>query len=773
MVLGEDPGDVGEQRLAVQRLDLDLHQVDGVPRRRPADRGAALRLLREQGRQVGTVDPVHGDPGAAGDEPVDGVRRHRVAAPCQLGHDAAVAVHEHAGVVGGPRGGAPRLGRDQLLQVHLADGQLALRLGLRRRRRSEALRDAFLHGLGGHVAVAEGHEQPVEVRVAEIRGHLHQLLAAEHLLHGHAGLAQLTGQRLASPVGLLVAALRGEVVTDLGPGPRRDHEAQPIPARPRVLGARGEDLHGVAVAERRGQRDELVVDPGADGAVADVGVDGVGEVHGRGAGRQGADLPLRREDVHLVRPDLGAQRGEELVRVPGVRLPVHHRAQPGRRGLHRRLAGDLGLVPPVRGDAVLGLAVHLLRADLDLHRLAARHHHRGVQGAVHVELRDRDVVLEPARDRVPARVDDAEHGVAVTHGVHEHPDAREVVDVVEVLPARHHLLVDRVVVLRPSGDGRPDPVLAQVLLDHGAQRRDVLLPLRVALPHEAHDLRVHLGLEGGEGEVLELPLDGVHAEPVGQRGVDVQGLLGLAGAGLRGDVPPRPRVVQPVGELDEQDVHVLGHRDDHLAHGLGLRRGAVGHLVQLGHAVHEEGDLGAEVGAEALQGVVRVLDGVVQQGRQERRARHADLGEDRGDRDGVGDVRVPGAPHLPLVCRAGDLEGADDLGQLGLGGSLPHGAHQRLEQGRVLGGVPAGQACDPAAGPDRGGTGRGGTGRGGSGVLLAHGPRLLTRAAPTAPAGMIGESTRARPTPPQEDHRGRSGSVRVARRRPRGRRRDR
>src|SRR3546814_15790664 len=59
-----------------------------------------------------------------------------------------------------------------------------------------------------------------------------------------------------------------------------------------------------------------------------------------------------------------------------------------------------------------------------------------------------------------------------------------------------------------------------------------------------HDLVVDLGVQGREGEVLELPLDGVHAEPVGQRGIDVEGLASLALLGLLLDVAQSSHVVQ-------------------------------------------------------------------------------------------------------------------------------------------------------------------------------------------------------------------------------------
>ena len=125
-------------------------------------------------------------------------------------------------------------------------------------------------------------------------------------------------------------------------------EVQPVPVRARLLGLGGEDLHRVAVVEGRLQRDEAAVDPGADGAVADVGVDRVGEVDRGGAVREGDDLAARREDEDLGAGQVVAERVEELGRVLGLALPVDELAQPGHLGgVLARL--DLGLAARLVG----------------------------------------------------------------------------------------------------------------------------------------------------------------------------------------------------------------------------------------------------------------------------------------------------------------------------------------------------------------------------------------------------------------------------------------
>ncbi len=323
--------------------------------------------------------------------------------------------------------------------------------------------------------------------------------------------------------------------------------------------------------------------------------------------------------------------------------------------------------------------MHRERADLQLDRLALGPDDRRVQRLVHVELGHRDVVLEPPGHGVPSRVHAAQHGVAVADRVDEDADADQVVDVGEVAAAQDHLLVDRVVVLGPAGHRRADLGAAQVaghVVDHGAE---VLVTAGRTVGDQPHDLVVDLGVERREREVLELPLDGVHAEPVRERCVDLQRLAGLLLLLLGAQVAQRAHVVEPVGELDDQHPDVAGHRDDHLAHGLGLRGLAVLDLVELGHPVHQVGDLVAEVAPEIRQRVRRVLDRVVQQGRAQGRGRHAQLGEDRGDGERVGDERVAALAELAAVMRLGDVVGALHQAQVGLGVGRADDAEERLE----------------------------------------------------------------------------------------------
>ena len=126
------------------------------------------------------------------------------------------------------------------------------------------------------------------------------------------------------------------------------------------------------------------------------------------------------------------------------------------------------LVAPVRGDAELGVLVHLVRADLDFDGLAFRPDHRGVQRAIVVRLRLRDVVVELPRHRRPQVVHDAERGVAVLHVVDEHAHRAHVVKRFEADALALHLVVDAVDVLRPAADFGRDARAREL----ASQRRD-------------------------------------------------------------------------------------------------------------------------------------------------------------------------------------------------------------------------------------------------------------------------------------------------------------
>ena len=114
----------------------------------------------------------------------------------------------------------------------------------------------------------------------------------------------------------------------------------------------------------------------------------------------------------------------------------------------------------------------------------------------------------------------------------------------------------------------------------------------------------------------------------------------------------RAHVVQPVGQLDEQDAEVLGHRDEHLAHRRGLLRllGVELEPVELGDAVDDRGDLGAELALSTSSRVTAVSSTAsCSSAAAMRDVVEAEVGDDPGDGERVGDVAL--ARLADLVAR--------------------------------------------------------------------------------------------------------------------------
>ena len=164
----------------------------------------------------------------------------------------------------------------------------------------------------------------------------------------------------------------------------------------------------------------------------------------------------------------------------------------------------------------------------------------------------------------------------------------------------------------------------------------------------------------GEGEVLQLPFDVPHPEPVGERRIDVERLLGHGSSPVLWKEVHRAHVVQPVGELHQHYPDVLGHGDQHLADVLRLclLLAVEGDLLQLGHAGHELADSGAKALLEVRDCQVGVLHGVVEDGGGQRVPVQLEVGEDPRHAERMLDEFLARQPVLVVVGTGGRVVGA-------------------------------------------------------------------------------------------------------------------
>ena len=605
---------------------------------------------------------------APGDVPEDAVAGQRAAAPAEPHQHVVDAPNPDAAGGGGAGGRGGRRRRRGFVLGHRPSAQ-----GLH-------------HLKQRHVAVAERGQHLLLVGQSELRGGRAQPLGPQR--RGHtAGPAELLLQQVLAPEDVLLAPFPLEPLPDLRPGIAGLDERQPVPARPGAVLV-GRHLHNIAGLQRVAQRDEPPVHFRAHRMGPDVGVNAEGEVDRGRAGGEVDDVALGREDEHLVLEQVDLHRVHELAGIPQFLVPLQQLAQPGELLLEPRV-GLLAalLVPPVRRDAVLGGVVHLGGPDLDLERLSLADH-RGVQGLVAAGFGVRDVVVDFAGDGLPQRVRHPEGLVALPEVVDDHPDRQPVVDAADALPlvlGPLHLLVDAVDMLRPPGDlprVHPDPALVQFAvqgLHHPRQQRLLLLPAALDL---AADLAGGVRLQHGERPVFQLPLDAADPEAFGQGGVNLQGLAGGALLLPLGEELDRPQIVDAVGQLDQDDPDVVGHRQKHLPQVFRLALFAALPLdpAELGDPVHQPGDLRAKLALDLFDRVWRVLRHVVQQRRGDGPRIQPQVGQDRRHRNAVADVDLARGAGLAGVRVLGEEERAADQVEVGL-------RRQALDAGQQLGGV--------------------------------------------------------------------------------------
>ena len=75
-----------------------------------------------------------------------------------------------------------------------------------------------------------------------------------------------------------------------------------------------------------------------------------------------------------------------------------------------------------------------------------------------------------------------------------------------------------------------------------------------------------------ERKLFKLAAQALHAHAPGQRAVDFEGLLRDARPLVCRHEAERAHVVQAIGQLDQQDAHVVGDRQQQFAEILGLLR---------------------------------------------------------------------------------------------------------------------------------------------------------------------------------------------------------
>jgi len=267
-------------------------------------------------------------------------------------------------------------------------------------------------------------------------------------------------------------------------------------------------------------------------------------------------------------------------------------------------------------------------------------------------------------------VDDPERAVAGGNIIDDDAETVNVGELFEGQRLRLHLAEDRIgLLLAPLDPGVQQSVgdqqFAQFVLD-------LLDQAFIALGELGEPLRdglVGFRIDVAEGQVFQLVAHVLHAHATGERRIDFHRLFGNAGALVVAHVLERAHIVQAIGQFDQKDTHVVGDRQQQLAQVfrlLGLLRHEV-ELFQLGQPLDQTADVLAEQFVDFLPRRGGILDRVVQQRHRDGRLVEMHVGQDGGDFERVGNVRVATGTRLLAMLLHGIDIGFVEQSFVGIG----------------------------------------------------------------------------------------------------------
>ena len=155
--------------------------------------------------------------------------------------------------------------------------------------------------------------------------------------------------------------------------------------------------------------------------------------------------------------------------------------------------------------------------------------------------------------------------IAALHRIGNDADGEKIVDLVERDLLAFEFLIYGIGALDAGFDARRNPFAAELRFHCAAHAFEILFVGRALGFDGVGNFRERFGIEMPEGEILQFAADLAHAETVRDGGIDFQCFAGDALAALGAQIAERPHVVQPVGQLDDDDADVVHHREQHLA----------------------------------------------------------------------------------------------------------------------------------------------------------------------------------------------------------------
>ena len=160
---------------------------------------------------------------------------------------------------------------------------------------------------------------------------------------------------------------------------------------------------------------------------------------------------------------------------------------------------------------------------------------------------------------------DTKHCVAVRYAIHQNPDGKEVIYLVNRLVLIDHLLIYTEEMLCPSVYLCLDSSIRNVLFYIVYQALDVGVALCLSEGYLLYQIVVGIRIEVLHTKVLELYLYLADTKSLCDRAVDILCLSGDTLLCFLGLILERTHIVQSVCQLYKDDSYILCHGEKHLA----------------------------------------------------------------------------------------------------------------------------------------------------------------------------------------------------------------
>ena len=166
-----------------------------------------------------------------------------------------------------------------------------------------------------------------------------------------------------------------------------------------------------------------------------------------------------------------------------------------------------------------------------------------------------------------------------------------------------------------------------------------------------------------ETQILQFAIDVIQPEAVGDRRIDFHGLAGDALAFVVRHGFQRAHIVQTIGQLDENDTHIVRHCQQHFAKIFCLRifAGLKQDAVQFAQPIDQFRNRFTEFFGNLFGGGVGIFHHVMQQCGNDRLNIEVQGGQDARDSNRVGDIRIAGLARLALVRGAAEFDRLADV----------------------------------------------------------------------------------------------------------------